>query len=144
MASPLDTWLQSARVRTRHEVEVAASPSQALATLLGAPIAPDRLVAMLFERSADLIETVKCNVIEAACFTSHAKQLPAEVDSMGLRLFAILLPIGVEDFFDDVRIQKYSERREALEREPEANCDPDEGHKLSAPRRYLCEYITPV
>lgn len=48
MASPLDAWLESARVRTRHEVEVATSPSQALATLLGAPIAPDRLVAMLF------------------------------------------------------------------------------------------------
>ena len=48
MASPLDNWLRSARIRTRHEVEVAASPSQALATLLGAPIAPDRLVATLF------------------------------------------------------------------------------------------------
>lgn len=48
MASPLDNWLRPARIRTRHEVEVTASPSQALATLLGAPIAPDRLVAMLF------------------------------------------------------------------------------------------------
>jgi len=48
MASPLDTWLQSARVRTRHEVEVSASPPDALAILLGAPVAPDRLVAILF------------------------------------------------------------------------------------------------
>src|SRR5688500_1321033 len=48
MASPLDTWLQSARVRTRHEVEVPASPPDALAILLGAPVAPDRLVAILF------------------------------------------------------------------------------------------------
>lgn len=43
MASLLDTWLQSARVRTSHEIEIAASPSQALATLPGAPIAPDLL-----------------------------------------------------------------------------------------------------
>ena len=92
-------------------------------------------MAMLFERSADLIETFECSVIEAACFTGHAKQLPAEGDSIGLRLLAILLPIGVEDFFDDVRIQKCSERGEALEREPEANCHPDERHKLSAPIR---------
>ena len=48
MASPLDHWLRSARIRTRHQVEVPASPPDALATLLTTPIAPDRVVATLF------------------------------------------------------------------------------------------------
>jgi len=63
------------------------------------------------------------------------RQFPSEVDGAGLRLLAVFPPISIDDFFDDVGIQKCGERGKALDRDAEANRHPDHRDKLSAPIR---------
>ena len=62
--------------------------------------------AMLFQSRSHLVETVKCGLVQATCLAGHSQQFPAEVDGGGLRLIAILLPIGVDDPFDDIGVEE--------------------------------------
>ena len=61
---------------------------------------------MLFERDPDVIETIKCGLVQTTCLTSHSQQFPAEVDGGPLGLIAILLPVRVDDSFDKIGLKK--------------------------------------
>jgi hypothetical protein len=47
VTNPLDRWLESFRIRTRHEAPVAGPPEAALQCLLTLPVAPDPVVRLL-------------------------------------------------------------------------------------------------
>ena len=76
---------------------------------------------MLFQRDPDLVETVKCGLVQATCLASHSQHFLAKVDGGGLRLIAILLPIRVNDQFDDVGVEERGQGGEALDRHAEPN-----------------------
>ena len=75
----------------------------------------------MFQRDPDLVEAFKCGLVQAACLAGHSQHLPAEVDGDGLRLIAILLPIGVDDQFDDVGVEQRGQRGQAVYRHAEPN-----------------------
>ena len=76
---------------------------------------------MMFQRDPDLVETVKCGLVQATCLAGHSQQFPAEVDGGDLRLIAILLPIRVDDRFDDIGVEQRGQRGQALDRHAEPN-----------------------
>lgn len=60
----------------------------------------------LFQCRPHVVETVKRGLVQAARLLSHSQDLPAQIDRAGLRLVAILPPIGVDDAFDDVGVKE--------------------------------------
>ena len=79
---------------------------------------------MLFQRDPHLVETVKRGLVQATCLAGHSQHFPAKVDGAGLRLIAVLLPIRVNDQFDDIGVKERGQRGEALDRNAEPNRHP--------------------
>src|ERR1035437_6705045 len=74
----------------------------------------------MFQRDPDLVETVKCSLVQATCLAGHSQHLPPEVDGGGLRLITIFAPIRIDDRFYDVGVEQRSQRDQALDRHAEA------------------------
>src|SRR5664280_754443 len=70
----------------------------------------------MFQRDPDLVETVKCSLVQATCLAGHSQHLPPEVDGGGLRLITIFAPVRIDDRFYDVGVEQRSQRDQALDR----------------------------
>src|SRR5664279_1761545 len=75
----------------------------------------------MFQRDPDLVETVKCSLVQATCLAGHSQHLPPEVNGGGLRFITVFTPIRINDPFYDVGVEQRSQRGQALDRHAEPN-----------------------
>ena len=61
-----------------------------------------------------------------------------KINRADLRLFAVPLPVGIDDFFDDVGVKKRAQRGQALDRHVQPSCHPGECDQLRAPIGNRC------
>src|SRR5262245_26773974 len=76
---------------------------------------------MTFQRDSHLVETAKCGLVQTTCLASHPEHVPAKVDGADLRLIAVLLPIRVNNPFNDIGVEERCQGGETLDRYAEPN-----------------------